>query len=89
MPIECLCSRGLGDEFKGRNRCVSYMDHKILESFEEFLIKLLRFKCALIVSSLEPLSFFLEFCHKAGNFEELIEFLGIKFEFIEGSIVFV
>ena len=36
----------------------------------------------------EPLSFSLEFCHKAGNFEELIEFLSIKIEFIEGSIVF-
>ena len=47
-PIECLCSSGLGDEFKARNRCVSYMDHKILESFEEFLIKLLRFKCAVV-----------------------------------------
>ena len=37
----------------------------------------------------EPLSFFLEFCHKAGNFEELIEFLSKKIEFIEGSIVFL
>ena len=41
------------------------------------------------VSSLvEPFSFFLEFCHKAGNFEELIVFHGKKIEFIEGSIVF-
>ena len=36
----------------------------------------------------EPLSFFLEFCYKAGNFEELNEFLSKKFEFIEGSVVF-
>ena len=36
----------------------------------------------------EPSSFFLQFCHKAGNFEELIEFLSINIEFIEGSIVF-
>ena len=37
----------------------------------------------------EPLSFFLEFCHKAGNFEELDEFHSRKFEFIEGSGVFL
>ena len=36
----------------------------------------------------EPLSFFLEFCHKAGNFEEINEFLSKKIEFIEGSEVF-
>ena len=33
----------------------------------------------------KPLSFFLEFCHKARNFEELIEFISKKIEFIEGS----
>ena len=31
------------------------------------------------------LEFFLEFCHKAGNIEQLIEFLGKKIEFIEGT----
>ena len=36
----------------------------------------------------QPLSFFLEFCHKAENFETLIEFLSKKFEFIEGNIGF-
>ena len=37
----------------------------------------------------EPLSFFLEFCHKAGNLEEFIEFLREKIELVEDSIVFV
>ena len=35
-----------------------------------------------------PMSFFPEFCHKAGYFEDFIEFLSIKIEFILGSIVF-
>ena len=35
----------------------------------------------------EPLSFFLEFCHNAGNYKN-IEFLKQKIEFIKDSIVF-
>ena len=37
----------------------------------------------------QPLSFFFEFCHKAGNFEELNEFLSKNVEFIEDSEVFL
>ena len=46
-----LVLKGTWDKFKARNTCVStvsYMDHGTLESFEEFLIKPLRFKCAVV-----------------------------------------
>ena len=46
------------------------------------------FSTTCVSGLVEPLSFFLEFYHKVGNFEELIEFLSKKIEFIEGSIVF-
>ena len=36
-----------------------------------------------------PWVFFLEFCHKAGKFEVLIEFISKKIEFFESSIVFL
>ena len=47
------------------------------------------FSTTCVSSLVVPLSFFLEFCHKAGNFEDLIEFISKKFEFIEGTIVFL
>ena len=46
------------------------------------------FSTTCVSKLVEPLSFFLEFCHKAGTFEELDEFQSRKFEFIEGSGVF-
>ena len=46
------------------------------------------FSTTCVSKLVEPLSFFLEFCYKAGNFEELNEFLSKKFEFIEGSVLF-
>ena len=47
------------------------------------------FSTTCVSKLVEPLSFFLEFCHKAENFEELDEFHSRKFEFIEGSGVFM
>ena len=47
------------------------------------------FSTTCVSKLVEPLSFFLEFCHKAGTFEELDEFHSRKFEFIEGSGVFL
>ena len=46
------------------------------------------FSTTCVSKLVELLSFFLEFCYKAGNFEELNEFLSKKIDFIKGSVVF-